>query len=261
MRIDRLRGLIQASDKEFEKALETGFATVIDGHYRVLGPKLICRFFELFFRVALLEDWVYHAGGILSKESIVNKFWEEFGPEEFGHLHVLDHLLETFSTAGSAEDQDAISLSESRVCRFFGACLLRAKSVWEWGDLEGRWRKLTGDFVPDLRMLRGLALLEPNPANPENPAAARVRHFDASDLPAHPPDRFRLLFQTRSRWYFDELVPYLSVYETNIGGPRQSDPQQDVKVSLELQALLLKHVRFSREASTGRQIITSILPV
>lgn len=242
LQVDSLNGIIQASDDEICDTLKKYNATIIDGRWRILGPSYLCRFFELFFTSALLEDWPV-VNGVLSRTAVIAKFKEDFY-DEFGKEELLRAIFYSFSETEQDSLEDEWRVSETKVCRFFADQLLRAKAQWDSSEFMKAWRKLVGEFNPMLEMLRGLALFE------ESAASAfaneyRLRHFSLEDLPTAPNDRFKMLFQTRLRWYYDDLLPFVE------------DLAADEKA---LKGVIIKFVRFSSEANTGRQIVTPLIP-
>lgn len=253
-------GLIQASPKELNDGLKRNGAIFINGHYRILGPSYICKFFELFFRTAVLEDWAYAAeemGSPLSKNVVIDRILDEYA-EDFGPCQeekpILIHLINLFGTQVEGSE-DSFYLSEWKVCRFFAERLLLSKSGWVWSEFRKCWERLVGDFQPSLKMLLGLALLDANPATNEcEEEDWKIRGFNAKDLPVAPKERFKMLFQTRSRWFFDDFLPYLP------DADNEQEPPAAQPLSVEMQGLLLKHVRYSKDG-TGRQVVTPILPV
>lgn len=241
LRVDSLNGYIQASDDEIEATLKKYNAVVIDGHWRVLGPSYLCRFFELFFTSALLEDWQV-VNGTVSRRSVIEKFKEEFY-DEFGSELILQTIFNAFQDDAHGAN-DEWKVSEVKVCRFFADQLLRAKQYWESPEFMKAWRKLVGEFTPSLPMLRGLALFEQS-ASSSSLEDLRLRHFSLEDLPTSPADRFRVLFQTRMRWYYEDLEPYVE----DLAGDEKA-----------LKGVVIKFVRFSTEASTERQVVTPLIP-
>lgn len=239
--IDTLPSLIQANDEELSRALRRHKALVIQGRWRIIGPAYICRFFELFFTTAMLEDWPVGTTGLLSCSVVIAKFLEDFF-DEFPDSQVLQHIFDLFSDEIS-EDKDDWRISERLVCRFFADQLLRAKSQWASDEFMSAWGKLVGDFLPSLEMLRGLALLDQHMADDEG--LFRLKHFPVEDLPPAAPDRLRFLFQTRGRWLYEDLLPFIE------------DLEEDEKA---LQALVIKHVRYSTDPATGKKLVTPMLP-
>jgi sister chromatid cohesion protein DCC1 len=237
---DNLSEIIQASDKEIEVTLRANGALLIKEHWRLLGPAYICRFFELFFTTALLEDWPV-VSGVLSRHAVITKFKEDFY-EEFGDNHVLNHIMTIFQDGN--EIQDEWKVSEEKVCRFFGDQLLRAKAHWDSSDLLLAWKKLVGEFTPGLEMLRGLAIFD-GAHHALEEGHLRLSHMAADELPCNPAERFKLLFQTRARWFYDDLLPFIE-------GLEETEKQ--------LQGLMLKYARFSTDQASGRKVVTPLLP-
>lgn len=237
-----MTAIIQASDMEIAAALKGSGAMLIGEHWRVLGPRFLCRFFELFFTTALLEDWLV-VGGVLSRRAVIGKFREDFY-EEFSDPAILAHILTLFQAEEDPGDEWRVS--EERVCRFFGDQLLRAKGHWDSGDLLPAWKRLVGEFTPRLEMLRGLALFDSaHHSVQEGEGRFRLTHMAVGEMPASPAERFKLLFQTRGRWYYDEMLPFIE-------GLEESEKQ--------LQGLMLKYARFSTEQGTNRKVVTPLLP-
>lgn len=237
-----LPGIIQASTKDFESALKTNHAFLYNDHYRILGSNFICRFFELFFTTALLEDWSY-ATEVLSRQAVKRKFMEDFY-DEFNESLLEQVFLVFDDPEHYTENMDDWKVSEKKVCRFYANELLKARHDWLLTDLLQAWKKLVGDFLPDISMLRGLAILDDHPVSGQN--EFRVTYFSVEDLPSNPQERFKLLFQTRPRWQYDDLLPFIE-------GLAESESK--------LQSIIIKFCRRSTDAGTGRTVVTTLIPL
>jgi hypothetical protein len=164
--------------------------------------------------------------------------------DEFGNESLLRAIFVSFSDSEPDSVEDEWRVSETKVCRFFADQLLKAKSYWDSTEFVKAWCKLVGEFNPVLEMLRGLALFEESAASAST-SEYRLRHFSVEDLPLAPNDRFQLLFQTRLRWYYEDLLPFVE------------DLAADEKA---LKGVIIKFVRFSTETNTGRQVVTPLIP-
>lgn len=192
----RIFDLVQASDDEIRAALNRLDAVLLDGHYRLMSPDYLCRFFKsLFASISLLE---MASGDILNMESLLESFDEEEFPR-----NVASSILHAFSSAAS-ESSNEIRLGEEKICRFFAVELLKAKTNWTLGQLLIAWKKLTGDFEPRLDYLSGLAIFDPLPGSHDQ----RVTYIPLASLPLDLPTRLTKLFEIRHKWELTQLQSF-----------------------------------------------------
>lgn len=114
-------------------------------HYRVLGAHLLCRFFELFFNTAVLEDW--NVAESLSLPVV----WAAFSQyeDEFSE-RIVCHILRHYSRTRDQDDATVL-LDGVAICRFFAMQLLRARSQWAAEDFVAAWERPLADvFKPTM---------------------------------------------------------------------------------------------------------------
>ena len=231
---------VQASSKEIEECLKEQGVIIIKGeeysiilcfiftyvdHYRKLGNHLLCRFFELFFNTAILEDWN------LSDEPLkFEKIWETFQQyEDEFPSNLAEFILQFYSSSSGKFDFVKTS-------RFLAEQFLCARSVWDQEDFMTAWEKSLNDlFKPELSDIKDMFLSERHPGS----GRMELRKYLRSELPSDVENRFIALFRTRPRWQYDDLVPFIN------------DLGKDTK---ELDAIVLKHGRVS--TTLGVRFIT-----
>ena len=209
--VTRIYENVQASFKEIESCLGEQGAIVINGtinfilffifyfldHFRILGNHLLCRFIELFFNTAILEDWNL-ASEPLNIEAILQSFLQ-YDDEYSGTL--LEFILKFYSNTSTNGLFDFVKVS-----RFLAEQFLRAKPVWDLEDFMLAWEKSLCDlFKPDIDFIRDLMLIDKHPGS----GRSEIKMLLRSDLPSDVDSRFIALFKIRSRWQYDELIPFI----------------------------------------------------
>lgn len=185
-------------------------------HYRKLGNHLLCRFFELFFNTAILEDW-----NLTDDAMNFEKIWKCFKQyeDEFSQS-LTEFILQYYSNAEGKFDFIKAS-------RFLAEQFLCARPIWDEEDFMSAWEKSLNDLsIPKMDNINDLLLVEKHPGS----GRLEIKKYFRSDLPSDVDSRFIALFKTRSRWQYDELIPFIN----DLG-----------KDSKELDAIVLKHGRVS----------------
>jgi hypothetical protein len=119
---------------------------------------------------------------------------------------VARHVITMFTSTGAVDW--SVALDACAVCAEKACALLEEKTVWRLADFQAAWSKACPpEMPPQLDMLRGLALVEPQGAD------HTVSAFMAVDLPPKPKERFAMLFARKERWALAELEPYLAQVE------------------------------------------------
>jgi sister chromatid cohesion protein DCC1 len=181
-----------------------------------LGNHLLCRFFELFFNTAILEDW-----NLMEEPLNFENVWKCFQQyeDEFSQS-LADFILQFYSNGVGKFDFIKAS-------RFLAEQLLCARLVWDQEDFVAAWEKSLNDlYTPEMDNIKDLLLTERHPGS----GRLEIKRYFRSDLPSDVESRFIALFKTRSRWQYEELIPFIS------------DLGRDSK---ELDAIVLKHGRIS----------------
>ena len=187
----------------------------ISDHYRKLGNHLLCRFFELFFNTAVLEDWNLKCDPI-NFELIWNNFQQY--EDEFSQS-LTEFILNYYSIDGK--------IDFVKVSRFLAEQFLHAKALWDQEDFMAVWEKSLNDlYKPDFSDIKDMVLIEKHPGS----GRLEIKKYLRADLPSDVDSRFIALFKTRQRWQYDELIPFII------------DLGKDTK---ELDAIVLKHGRVS----------------
>lgn len=181
-----------------------------------MGNHLLCRFFQLFFNTAILEEWN------LSNEPVdVEIVWKTFQQyeDEFS-LSLTGFILQFYSDSSGKFDFIKVS-------RFLAEEFLCAQSVWDQEKFISVWEKSLNDlYKPEMIEIRDMVLVERHPGS----GRLQLKKYLRTDLPSDVDSRFISLFKTRSRWNYDDLIPFIS------------DLGKDTK---ELDAIVLKHGRVS----------------
>lgn len=178
---------------------------------------MLCRFFELFLNTFVLEDWS-------SSEPInFDTIWAAFKQyeDEFPQ-DLTKHIISCYVNEIGVLDCD-------KIARFFAQELLKARNQWDVEEFLDAWGRSLMDVIqPQLQLIADCVLQERHPGS----GRMEIRRFFRSDLPSDAESRFIALFKTKTRWQYDELVPFIS------------DLGTDAK---ELDAIVLKHGRFSTQ--------------
>lgn len=181
-----------------------------------MGNHLLCRFFELFFNTAILEDWnlVDEAMNFESIWTCFQQYEDEFSKS------LTEFILQYYSTGEGKFDFIKVS-------RFLAEQFLCARPIWDQEDFMAAWEKSLNDlYKPEMNNIKDLLLIERHPGS----GRLEIKKYFRSELPSDVDSRFIALFKTRSRWQYDELIPFIS----DLG-----------KDSKELDAIVLKHGRVS----------------
>ncbi len=178
---------------------------------------MLCRFFELFLNTFVLEDWS------LTEPVEFDRIWSSFKQyEDEFPFELSKHVVSCHIGEGGLLDCDKIS-------RFFAQELLKARSQWDLEDFMDAWeRSLTDVIHPKLPLIADFILQERHPGS----GRLEIRQFFRSNLPSDAENRFIALFKTKTRWQYDELIPFIA------------DLGKDTK---EHDAIILKHGRFSTQ--------------
>lgn len=176
----------------------------------------MCRFFELFFNTVILEDW-----NLIDEPMNLEKFWTIFQQyEDEFPLYLTEFILQFYSSPDN-------KFSFLKASRFLGEQFLRARPLWDKEDFIFAWEKSLNDlYKPDISNINDMFLSEKHPGS----GRIEIKKYFRTDLPSDAESRFISLFKTRSRWQYDELIPFI----TDLG--------KDTK---ELDAIVLKHGRVS----------------
>lgn len=164
-------------------------------HYRILGKHLTCRFFELFFNTAVLEDW-----NLLEDSLDDNKIWSIFSQYE-------DEFTESLTSfiLGHYSDTSR-KLDIVKVMRFFAEQFLSARPLWDLEDFMLVWNRSFSElFKPDLKCISDMILVDKHPGS----GRMEIRKYLRTDLPSEVEARFITLFKTKPRWQYEDLVPFI----------------------------------------------------
>ena len=186
-------------------------------HYRIIGSNLLCRFFDLFLNTFVLEDWSLSEPVEFERMWPALKQYEDEFPIELAQNIISCHVAQSGL------------LDSDKIARFLAQELLKARSQWDLEDFIESWERALVDLIhPTLPLIADFVLQERHPGS----GRLEIRQFFRSNLPSDPENRFIALFKTKSRWQYDELIPFIA----DLG-----------KDSKELDAIILKHGRFSTQ--------------
>ena len=176
---------------------------------------MLCRFFELLFNTAILEDWN------LSNDPIdFEIIWKAFQQYEDEFSQSLTEFVLKFHSIDGKFDFVKVS-------RFLAEQFLHARPVWDQEDFMAVWEKSLNDlYKPNFSEIRDMLLVERHPGS----GRLEIKKYLRRDLPSDVESRFISLFKTRQRWQYDDLIPFIN------------DLGRDTK---ELDAIVLKHGRVS----------------
>lgn len=161
-----------------------------------MGSHLLCRFFELLINTAILEDWNLRDDPINSE-----LIWQAFKQYEDEFPKELTDFIVLHYTDCSDGKFNFVKLS-----RFLAEQLLSARAVWDCEEFLLAWEKSFNDlYQPEMENIKDLMLINEHPGS----GRLELKRFLRSDLPSNVESRFISLFKTRSRWQYNDLIPFI----------------------------------------------------
>ncbi|XP_037298438.1 sister chromatid cohesion protein DCC1 isoform X1 [Manduca sexta] len=219
MNYDSLCDQIQASKHELEQQLERIQAIKIDGYYRLLDFDY--EFRVLSYMLDLIEEnsWALDR---ISKEITLDSL------KDLVPMSILEAMFRFYTLESVEEDGvQFYKYKEDKICKFLARVLLKSSGKFNLAEFLQAWRDSVPDgMTTDESQLAGIALID------KTSTPQVVWGFSDTDLPENINERFKLLFQTKTKWTVDQISPYIECYAT---------------VKLNVNALLTKYARASTQ--------------
>ncbi|XP_054710851.1 sister chromatid cohesion protein DCC1-like [Uloborus diversus] len=211
-----LLDIIQSSEKELESALEEMQTCVIDGFMRILD-------FDYKFNVVSSVINVIESNSIpidkIDKEVVISSL-EDLEPRV-----ILETFFLWFANSSDENGQTLFALKEDAICRLYGELLLRVAGKFHLEEFMESWQKSVPEGLKcSLEHLKGLALTD------LTCSPTVIFHFPYLEMPENIAERFIKLFKVKTKWTYEEIVPYL---------------EDRVHSLSEVKALLVKYTRES----------------
>ncbi|XP_068246946.1 sister chromatid cohesion protein DCC1 isoform X1 [Palaemon carinicauda] len=108
------------------------------------------------------------------------------------------------------EGDELYTLNDDKVCRLCAEVLLKPAGKFNLNDFLTIWQQSVPEgLTTNLAQLEGIALVDRS-CTPEI-----ISHFPACNLTEDIQERFAFLFETKDKWTFDEIRPYIEDLATN----------------------------------------------
>ncbi|KAJ2941258.1 hypothetical protein O0L34_g3456 [Tuta absoluta] len=216
---DAIFDQIQASRAEIDEELEKIQAVYIDGYYRLL--EFDYEFRVLSYMLDLIDENSWPIDKI-SREITLDSL------KELVPLPILEAMFK-FYTEKSIEEEGTqyYKYDQDKVCRYLARVLLKSAGRFNLAEFLQAWKDSVPDgMVTSESLLTGIALID------KTTTPQVIWGFSESDLPDEINERFKILFQTKSKWTVDEISPYVECYTTE---------------KMNVNALLTKYARASTQ--------------
>lgn len=151
---------------------------------------------------------------------------------------IIRHCIESYCAAIDKNDTKLFKLDQEKLGVLLAKVLLQKSGKMLLESFLQSWQNSMQEVLGDdaktiqLSWLKGIAIVEGEKtlADSYNPTPQTIHLFLREDLPSGVEERFRSLFLTKSKWKYDDILPYLS------------DLAADTK---SLSAMILKNTRSS----------------
>ncbi|KAJ0258548.1 Zinc ion binding protein [Hirschfeldia incana] len=221
-----LVNIVQASDEELLKGLESLSAIEIDGCWRVIDESYLDMILRMLVNNCVLNSWSFDG---LDEEDVVSALVADEFPSELA-----SHCLRVFGS--EVKGGSKWKLEPRLVCLHFARQVLREEKMRVESFME-EWRKRIPEGMEEkFEMLEGEVLTE------KIGIETRVYTFSVRSLPSTPAERFAVLFKHRPKWEWKDLEPYL----------------RDLQVPrLSMEGLLLKYTRRAQSRPDAEPIFSA----
>ncbi|XP_042213947.1 sister chromatid cohesion protein DCC1-like isoform X2 [Homarus americanus] len=189
---------VQCSEEELDKALQEVEAYHLYGFWQLLE-------FDYHFKVvshilALIESKSWPLDGIPRMEAI--KALSELEPLTI-MMQCFDYYLKP--TDKDTDEGDTLyTLHDDKVCRLCAEVLLKSADKYNFTEFLNIWQQSVPEgLTTSLSQLEGLALVD------RSATSDAIFYFPVTSLPHDIQKRFNLLFETREKWSFEEIRPYV----------------------------------------------------
>ncbi|CAG9824485.1 unnamed protein product [Phaedon cochleariae] len=215
---EELSNKVQASNKELKDALESMTVLELNNKIRLLDLEYHFRVLSLMLK--LVEENSWQLDEIDFDETI--EALKDLAPRE-----VISSLFDKYTEESKLIDSlQLYRYKEDVVCTFFAKVLLHGTGRFELNEFLQTWKDSVPEgMICDEEMLYGLAVIDKT-SDPNI-----IFAFDETSLPENINERFKTLFQVKTKWSVPEITPYIKQLAT---------------VKLDVNALLAKHARASK---------------
>ncbi|CAG7873946.1 unnamed protein product [Brassica rapa] len=221
-----LVNIIQASDEELLKGLESLSAIEIDGYWRVIDESYLDMILRMLLNNCVLNSWSFDD---LDKEEVVSSLVADEFPTKLA-----GHCLRVFGS--EVKGTNKWKLEPRLVCLHFARQVLREEKMRVERFMEEWKKKIPEGMEEKFEMLEGEVLTE------RIGIETRVYTFSVRSLPSTPAERFAVLFKHRPKWEWKDLEPYL----------------RDLQVPrLSMEGLLLKYTRRAQSRPDAEPIFSA----
>lgn len=221
-----LVNIIQASDEELRKGLESLSAIEIDGYWRIVDESYLDMILRMLLNNCVLNGWCFDG---LDEEDVVSALVADEFPSELA-----SHCLRVFGS--EVKGAGKWKLEPRLVCLHFARQVLREEKMRVESFMEEWRKKIPEGMEGKLEMLEGEVLSE------RIGIETRVYTFSVRSLPSTPAERFAVLFKHRPKWEWKDLEPYL----------------RDLQVPrLSMEGLLLKYTRRAQSRPDAEPVFSA----
>lgn len=187
---------VQASHKEINNALESMTVIEIDNKIRLLDIEY--HFRVLSYMLKLIDENSWELDEVDFKETVDSL--QNLAPKE-----VLSNLFDKY--AEESKEIDGIPLyryKEDVVCKFFAQVLLHDTGKFNLDEFLQAWKESVPEgMVPYEEMLYGIAIID------RKSVPNVIWAFDENNLPENINERFKILFEAKTKWTIPEISPYI----------------------------------------------------
>ncbi|RVE51795.1 hypothetical protein evm_003598 [Chilo suppressalis] len=210
---------IQASSVELDEELEKIQAIKIDNYYRLLDFDY--EFRVLSYMLDLIEENSWPLDKI-SKEITFDSL------KELLPMPILEATFKFYTTESEVEDGiQYYQYKQDKVCTFLARVLLKSAGKFNLAEFLQAWNDSVPEgMVPNESLLSGVALID------KTSTPNVIWAMSEADLPEDINERFKVLFQKKTKWTVAEISPYIECYATE---------------KLNVNAILTKYARASTQ--------------
>ncbi|XP_017777742.1 PREDICTED: sister chromatid cohesion protein DCC1 [Nicrophorus vespilloides] len=205
----------QASKEELKSTIKDLNVVTINNKLRILEFEY--HFRVLSFMLKLIDEFSWNLEQICYEETVNSLV--DLVPSD-----IINSMFSMYTE--ETKMIDGVQLyryKEREVCRFFAQVLLYSAGKFNFKDFMQAWEESVPEGMKvEENMLHGIALI--NRKSMPNV----IWMFSEFDLPDTINDRFKVLFEAKERWSYEEIAPYIARLTTD---------------KLDVNALLAKHAR------------------
>lgn len=189
---------VQCSEQQLDEALYQLEAYHLYGFWQIL--EFDYRFKVVSHILNLIESKSWPLDGVRRCEAI--KELSELEPRTV-ITQCFDYYLTP--TDRDTDDGDTLyTLQDDKVCRLCAEVLLKSADKYNLNEFLNIWQQSVPEgLTTSLSQLEGVALVD------RSSSTHTITYFPVSSLPQGIQDRFNCLFETREKWTFDEIRPYI----------------------------------------------------